>query len=543
MRYQDLFENAPLTPAETKNLLGSVQRNSFTAASEIEGLIARGVAIPTEIAYALVSDYGPHIRLFPDAPPPVRLAAVENNGEALKFLKNPSEAEQIAAVRSAPAMAKLIPDPSLKVQWAVIDNGPHLVRYINNPDIQVQRAVIYNNPEDFEFIGNPDPGVTIEAIQEIGFRALKLAFEKGVNLTPEMIRASIQRDPIKTVEAVTSLEPEHQRLAFEVNPKVYPYLKRLANFDPAIETLWHRHAHEIDRKANLPHIGQRRPGSMDGMNPDQIALLRWMDLRGVDRISVRDLKKLPFGNNPYFASLVRSVGGRDITKADLTSKSETIGAGTRDLMSKASISVSDWTGPQRIFDDRPNRTAVWAVDGTELQRFVTDEESQQKLHAYAGQSQHPTAVRKTNRNPSTSPFAGSLLRLDPSPEVMSQPIKPGQPIALGWVRFTVFGTDIWIDEVQSDLGRVFDAAATTEIKDLQDGLLIDFIRRMRRRGAQRFFMPSYDMKRDRDLYDANPPASVYQDLPKKVRFRKTEVTGIDPKVDGQTAWLLEGSRK
>ncbi len=61
---------------------------------------------------------------------------------------------------------------------------------------------------------------------------------------------------------------------------------------------------------------------------------------------------------------------------------------------------------------------------------------------------------------------------------------------------------------------------------------------MRKRGAERFYMPTYDMKRS--LYAADPPQSVYVDLPKKMRMKKAIVHGISDIVNGREAWLLEG---
>ena len=104
----------------------------------------------------------------------------------------------------------------------------------------------------------------------------------------------------------------------------------------------------------------------------------------------------------------------------------------------------------------------------------------------------------------------------------------------------MFDHNVWIDEVQSDLFKLLHPTTMTQWKDIQDGILLDFIRRMRRRGAETFYMPTYEMKRDKDLYDANPPLSTYRDLPKKMRFRLDTVADIDPKVDGQEAWILEG---
>lgn len=49
-------------------------------------------------------------------------------------------------------------------------------------------------------------------------------------------------------------------------------------------------------------------------------------------------------------------------------------------------------------------------------------------------------------------------------------------------------------------------------------------------------MSSLEMKKE--MYNAEPPISIYTDLPKKMRFKEDIATGIDSRVDGKRIWSL-----
>jgi hypothetical protein len=105
--------------------------------------------------------------------------------------------------------------------------------------------------------------------------------------------------------------------------------------------------------------------------------------------------------------------------------------------------------------------------------------------------------------------------------------------------------------LQSDLPNIIKSSAS-ELKNINESLLLTFIRKMRHRGAEKFFMPTPDIRNGSGYYpnghginpttrepNKPPPVATYDSLPKKMRFKKEIINGLDNRVDGDTAWVLE----
>lgn len=237
-----------------------------------------------------------------------------------------------------------------------------------------------------------------------------------------------------------------------------------------------------------------------GATADQLALLRWFELQGVESVKGQDLRRDPIARLPYVKSLLDQ--HRVLTPDIVRNTPEVRPANALAVIQReAKYSVNPFTmGVQVMFEDLPNWAFVVSITpDTFKQAFGVD--------------RMPDETTRYMHNPGGHPSAGQ------------------DRLTIGWVRFTEFGQDLWIDEVQTDLMRGEEAGRVTLPEDLQAKmggftpfyrwLIEQFIREMRARGYNRFFMPNLRMKHD--LYDASPPPSIYEEVPPKVRFHRTDV--------------------
>ncbi len=450
---------------------------------------------------------------------PSRIAEYLDWGDELKFL----------AVTNDGYTIQYIADPSPRLQMTAVSQQPFAIKAIRNPTEAAQIAAVERFPTTLESCPDPTLAVVTAAVRKAGPRMLRMV---KVPLTPDMIRVAIERDCGETIQMFDHLPVDLQHFAFETNPYIIHQLKKLSNFDTSLDERFSakqqrdKKAHRADQR--LPRLGDRRP--IGAVNQDQLAGLRWLEQNQQTSIPVKTLKQQPWGNTPFWQQLVRQTGGRDISRSDVMNADAQ--PAVREIMDVVRVTSGKWERPdQRIFQDRTNHIAIYSVTGREIADSLTPTD-REKMLAVKSRSVHPNAVDEPNW---AAKGRGGLFGIG-----LSQEFPLDKRYTMGWVRYTVFGRDIWIDEVQSDLPKYLDPETNLRFKSIQDAILVDFLARMRRRGAERFFMPTIEMKRDANLYSADPPQSIYTDLPKKMRMRKQILSDIDPLVDGQTGWVLEG---
>jgi hypothetical protein len=546
-------------PSE-KQLLLRITQNVHKADDTIEQMLAAGAPVSEPVLIALVTAYGGFLRnaVLRHASDAVKLAAITVDGDAIGMILAPGPALQLAAVQQSISAIRRIHGPlSYAVMHYVLTNtnAGSLIQYMPDLPEDLQKLAAGKFYDALRYVAAPSAAAQVTACASFGLQGMEslLWDPKGQRrdiIVPEAVLAALDKDPLNVLDRFVkdaALPNDYQWAAFNANPQAYHKLKDRPDFDPAIAQAWKRWARRKGREYELPLLGKGPVTA--GMNQDQLRLLRWMAQQHRDSISVRELKAQPWGNTPSLAALVRSGGGRDITRAMVQAYRDAPKTVASDIVRQAEIGVRPWTGLQRMFDDRPNLTAVYSATGEAL-RQALDLDSQEQGHLAAiGRGGHPTPPQKDTHQQNRSGLflGGSDLSMH------APKFKPDARYALGWIRFTQFGKDVWIDEVQSDLLGSFSApdtservdvlrpATATQIKDITEQILLDFLARMRRRGTQRFFMPSYDMKKAD--YAADPPQSIYKDLPRKMRFRMDTVQGIDPRVDGRPAWILEGAQR
>ena len=127
----------------------------------------------------------------------------------------------------------------------------------------------------------------------------------------------------------------------------------------------------------------------------------------------------------------------------------------------------------------------------------------------------------------------------------NHPSIPGKP-TVGWVRFVVLGDLVYVEEVQSDWYMAANLASDdyffqgndgqrlvdkigTQLRKIPQLLLATFCRIMIGKGYKKIVMPDHYTKVKAYNFDQGslaifgaPPKSIYEDLPKSLRFRKVK---------------------
>lgn len=231
-----------------------------------------------------------------------------------------------------------------------------------------------------------------------------------------------------------------------------------------------------------------------GLSADQLALLRMFELKGVDKIPSQDLRKLPMAQTPYVKNLLDQykVLTPDVVMKSQPPKSEFF----QKLQKHQQLKVVQYTMKwQRLWQGEANWAFVVALPFADFSS-VFGIEAPEDVRSYMNDTTHPSAGSDT--------------------------------FTIGWVRFTDFevnyGWDIWIDEIQTDISdKIGDFDLTEHLGGnvytaISRYVLEQFIREMRARGVAQFYLPTIDHKQSKEYGYADPPQSVYTDLPKKFRF-------------------------
>lgn len=557
MKFIDIIkeETVPKKRVPTeKQLIASIDRNAWKAIEVIEKLISENIPVSKNVLLHLVQYYGGFLQypsILKHADHDVIMAALKSHGNVINAIKNPTPEMQVTAVTQDIGSLKYIRNEiSEKALEIAVQRNGTLIHYSENPSEHLQILAATTSYNALSYVKNPSHAAQLAAIDKYGFSAFRSFFDyyqkngehENRNLEDRSIFvAMLRKNPRELLDNFNNneLTKEEQIIAFEKDPSTYRFMENKPWLDPEVTKKYEAWKNAIKNKLRQDNrLPLADKGSITtGLNQDQLRLIRWMDTNNRDSISVRELKSMPWGNTPSLASLVKKTGGRDITRADVMLFTDMAPTTASKLVSEAKLDVQEWTGGQVMFKNNKNIVAIYSLTGKELdQALVLDDDAKSTLSAIRQGGGHPT--------PKNAPPEKVGL-LFPS---VSKKFNGDERYTIGWIRFTQFGKDVWIDEVQTDLlssfgngtdrKSVLKNETASKIKDLTDEILLDFLRRMRRRGVQKFFMPTHDMKKSG--YEAKPPISIYKELPRKMRFKLGTVEDVDPLVDGQEAWILEG---
>ncbi len=565
-------------------------------AVKYNGFVIKTIKNPSEALQILaVRDEYDAIKYIKNPSEKVQLAAINNRAMAIQHIKNPSEKAQIAAIRQLPSVIKYIKNQTEKAQLYLVRKGATYIQFIDNPTEKVAITALKASLRVFQYIKNPSEKVQLYAVKQNGnlleyikkpsievmkaamkedFRALSYikrpskeiqlyaATVNGQailyikNPSKEIQMAAIKEDPLGVIRLIENPSEEVQIAAVTGAPAVIDYIEKpseavqlaaVKNFGTAIK--WIENPSEDAQLAAIKNNHKaidfiKKPtkkvketyhaiiklpahkhkntdlSQHKHLDQDQIAVIRFMDKNAKDTITVKELKT-EFNNSPTIQHLIRVNNGKDLSKdqvLNFTTQTNTDIHSIEAKIQKASVlkDAAPWSSGQIIFNKKVNRVKVLQINIEELFNLLEVKKASKDsitLKAYARETNHPKPLTK-------------------------------EDICLAWVRFTLFKKDVWVDEVQTDMDKLFRdessiGAKINWMKFLPEHALKEFIRVMRSAGYEKFYMPTHDIKTE--LYEASPPMSIYKDLPKKMRFKQETAANIDKKINGKLIWSLSKS--
>jgi hypothetical protein len=261
-----------------------------------------------------------------------------------------------------------------------------------------------------------------------------------------------------------------------------------------------------------------------GMRADQLALLRLFDLRGVDELKVQELRGEPVADTPFVRDLIAKNHGRPLTR-EMVEQAGQAGLGdTWDrLVQAVEFTFKPYGGfVQKLWESRPNVEFIAALPLAKFQQVFGFRPSLM-VQRYSQLTNHPTA----------------------GPDRLT----------VGWVRYTDLDDDAWVNEIQTDLtngdivahdpegfGRLGPALGGLDQIALWTGE--QFVREARARGIGRIMMPTLKIKKEHYNAQPVPPRSAFEDLPRRLRFRRKPygelgLAGDMDSTDIQQAVLVE----
>ena len=225
------------------------------------------------------------------------------------------------------------------------------------------------------------------------------------------------------------------------------------------------------------------------ISADQLAVLRLLETSGKDKIPSSDLRK-KLSPTPWVTKLLDSnkfITPEAVLEIPPSGYAQPIYSR---LLDEQDMTTMPWGKLQTIWD-RPNMSFICSIHESKFESLFGAPMPEETRY-YMRTTVHPHKSR--------------------------------HDMTVGWVRFTLFEKNVWIDEIQSDLTRTESPLTlpTDMVKNILGGvapnLAEQFLREMRARGYQKFYMPDLETKEKK--YNTSPPASIYTDLPKKLRFKE-----------------------
>ena len=425
-----------------------------------------------------------------EMPESEQMEMIEKSPLAIKKIENPCEAALVKALSALPMLLKNYPELGTETLCKIIKINPLAIKYISNASDYLKIFALQIDPSIMSALNPQSEDFLQTAITEV-----PAIFRYLPDPSPDVEVAAVKADP--------------------------SLIKYISNPSPRLKQAWENGKETL---ANNPKTVDRSAHAWSmpkGLTPDQILVVRWMQINDVKVITPRQLKSL--GDTPILKELLARNLGKDVTLDDVLQPALFAEKDTQlksKILDKARLEGSvDWVGGstniamyQRVLA-RPNHVSPLVIPFAEFVEICELPAAQEaRLRVLQSNIDHPPAMSKDG-------------------------------LVLGWVRYCIIGKDIWIDEIQSDLCRplfIREDLAKELGKWLPQAILNDFVRYHRQYGAQKFYLP--DSKSREELYNAKSLESVYEDLPQKARFKRGTFSNVDPKVDGRSGWILASTK-
>jgi hypothetical protein len=500
------------------------------ALSEMPKLIAK-LKSPTEqdYLYAVRAD-GNVLQFIPNRSKRVIEEAVRTTGDAIRFVENPTEDQIRIALISNPFSIRHIKNKELWVQQLAVRTDGLAIQHIQNPEESVQILAVKTHPSALGFISNPTKkvcetalrvdGLAIEHVkapsEELQLLAVSesymayayryidkptdkvkiIAYKKNPNLIaymdriPEEIQINAVNKDIRNFQYIEEPTKKCQKLVLK-HIVDYPHIfDDIHNIDQDVLTEYLeeiKFTEKYDKRQQIP----------EGLNLPQLRLYRYFQQMSKKEVFKTELKNLDFIDN-RIRKIMESIKGNVLKLSDVISFKPKKTDSELGTFIQKKFGLAKLNATKQIFDSDSMYFVVY-VDAVKLLDLDFN-----KNHIYNM----------------------SQMLADKEP-----PYIPGQYI-LGYVKYTPYLQNIWIDEFWTD----------TKIKSSEDNLnwlpawiMSLFIRELRYRDYNSFYYAIPEL-RSRLKYPESP---VYMEqLLQAAYFRKMLIKNLHPLVNGKEAFIL-----
>lgn len=381
-------------------------------------------------------------------------------------------------------LKKLVDDPSFTVSTFLA----------SNPNME--------EPELHKLMESDNPSIRMSVMKN---KSLSSSFlEEYMNDPEDLVKSEIANHPRITKKIINTYLKNHSMLID----------KGLLSNDRVPESI----KMTIRKRQGMGFVATPNRRKAGKFNSHDLYLL-YLKVKGKGYFTDLELKRDPLYNTKDVQAFLKNhrkkFNALDIVKFDIDIQSNDSEVMTF-LKKHTKVARSVWKGAQRIFKNRPN--------------FV--------MQLNLPESYIDALIDMTNLTTENQMYLSSLKK-------SNHPVSD-KDYTVGWVRYSVFDTYVWIDEVQTDWFKIKDENFKMQLKGLPDYLLHRFVQLVHKiYGVSKIYLPTIELKKSEYLATTLPKYALelYNDGAKKARFKKTDTysEGIDYIEESKPVWVLNAN--
>ena len=413
--------------------------------------------------------------------------ALRINGLAIQLIDNPDEELQLAAVKEHPSAIYFIKTPTDKVKKFAVEQDGLVIECIKEADEELQLLAIENSDHGFayRYIDNPS-----DKVSEAAYRKNKKLLPHLKSYTKYVQINALLADK-ENIKYMDTLEVDAQQVLLRYlgqSPHIFDTVK---NIDPKI-------LEEILKELKFKEKADKRMRIPEGLNLPQLRLYRYLQAKKVKEVAKTDLRKEDWVDE-RIKEIVDAEKGLYITLDHvLEFKHKKIDTDLGSFVyKKCDIARIENKNPELEIFDEPSTYFVLYVNALKLLNIEFDKEQ--------------------------------IVKITNSLADKKQPYIPNQ-FVLGYVRYTNYKQEIWIDELWIDKDLKSHEEPMTFMPQL---LLAKFIREMRFRDINNFYAPDANLRK-RFYGDDKDNSELFE----SAYFKLALVKNFHAMVDGKEAFVL-----
>jgi hypothetical protein len=417
--------------------------------------------------------------------------ALKSNGLAIQFIERPTEPQQLLAVKAHPSAISLIDQPTKKVLRAAIENNGLSIEFYDRPAEDLQLLAIESSPKGLaiRYITNPTPKA-----QEVAYFKNKANLKYLPSPTERVQLDAVNADP-ENVQWFKPSKKVQQELLKRVksHPRIFDLVGRVD--DKVMEELLdgRKFQEKAEKKLDLP----------EDLTLEQLRVYRFLDRRHQDETTYNDLKKEPWAKDSPLVPLLRKAAKKGIIN-------KTILAKTRD---------KEPPSPEEGLGSLIHQADVYSMGFEDRDVFDQIQKAYAVGLTLKDLSELPKDLRVALKK---------IMREREDPYI-------SHILTAAYVQYTLFGQNVWIHSVKVPALEVLESNKGFEW--VPEWLLSKFIRDMRYRAYQKFYVPNSNL-REQIYDDPEKVAEAYDTWAPAYLFTEVIIRGIHPLVNGKESWAL-----